>query len=78
VGKARAAYNAAAKEVMKLRKQMAGTEQPSKQLAQAFESAKQKTERLSRSLAKQRDRLQRSRRGGLLTFELINARTKLA
>ncbi len=81
VGKARAAYNAAAKEVMKLRKQMAGTEQPSKQLAQSFESAKQKTERLSRALAKQRDRLQRSRReleqAGISTKNLSNDNIRL-
>lgn len=62
VGKARAAYNAASRELMRLRKELAQTDQPSQRLTQSFEAARQKTERLSRELAKQRERLQRSRR----------------
>ncbi|ONF43268.1 phage tail tape measure protein [Marinobacter lutaoensis] len=62
VGKARAAYNAASRELMRLRKELAQTDQPSQRLTQSFEAARQKTERLSRELAKQRERLQRSGR----------------
>jgi chromosome segregation ATPase len=62
VGKARAAYNATSRELMRLRKELAQTDLPSQRLTQSFEAARQKTERLSRELAKQRERLQRSRR----------------
>ena len=62
VGKARVAYEAASRELSRLRREVASTDQPSKQLIQSFEAAKRKTERLSQALAKQRDRLQLSRR----------------
>lgn len=62
LGKARAAYNAAAKEVMRLRKEMAATDQPSKKLIQSFESAKQKASSLSLKLATQKDKLRQVRR----------------
>ena len=62
VGKARVAYEAASRELSRLRREVASTDQPSKQLTQSFEAAKRKTERLSQALAKQRDRLQQSRR----------------
>jgi TP901 family phage tail tape measure protein len=62
VGKARVAYEAASSELSRLRREVASTDQPSKQLTQSFEAAKRKTERLSQALAKQRDRLQQSRR----------------
>ncbi|MCO1333142.1 phage tail tape measure protein [Microbulbifer sp. OS29] len=62
VGKARVAYEAASRELSRLRREVASTDQPSKQLTQSFEAAKRKTERLSQALGKQRDRLQQSRR----------------
>lgn len=62
VGKARVAYEAASRELSRLRREVANTDQPSKQLTQSFEAAKRKTERLSQALGKQRDRLQQSRR----------------
>lgn len=62
VGKARVAYEAASRELSRLRREVASTDQPSKQLMQSFEAAKRKTERLSQALGKQRDRLQQSRR----------------
>lgn len=62
VGKARVAYEAAGRELSRLRREVASTDQPSKQLTQSFEAAKRKTERLSQALGKQRDRLQQSRR----------------
>ena len=62
LGKARVAYNAAAKEVMRLRKEMAATDQPSKKLIQSFESAKQKAASLSVKLATQKDKLRQVRR----------------
>ncbi|MCL6419413.1 phage tail tape measure protein [Aestuariirhabdus haliotis] len=62
VGKARVAYEAASRELSRLRREVASTDQPSKQLTQSFEAAKRKTERLSETLGKQRDRLQQSRR----------------
>jgi TP901 family phage tail tape measure protein len=62
VGKARVAYEAASRELFRLRREIASTDQPSKQLTQSFEAAKRKTERLSQALGKQRDRLQQSRR----------------
>ena len=62
LGKARAAYNVAAKEVMRLRKEMAATDQPSKKLIQSFESAKQKAASLSVKLATQKDKLRQVRR----------------
>ena len=62
LGKARAAYNAAAKDVMRLRKEMAATDQPSKKLTQSFESAKQKAASLSVKLATQKDKLRQVRR----------------
>lgn len=62
VGKARLAYEAASRELSRLRREVASTDQPSKQLTQSFEAAKRKTERLSQALGKQRDRLQQSRR----------------
>ncbi|MGB0503596.1 MAG: phage tail tape measure protein, partial [Thalassolituus sp.] len=62
VGKARVAYEAASRELSQLRREVASTDQPSKQLTQSFEAAKRKTERLSQALGKQRDRLQQSRR----------------
>jgi TP901 family phage tail tape measure protein len=63
VGKARVAYEAASRELSRLRREVASTDQPSKQLTQSFDAAKRKTERLSQALGKQRDRLQQSRRG---------------
>ncbi|WP_144077910.1 phage tail tape measure protein, partial [Solemya velum gill symbiont] len=81
VGKARVAYEAASRELSRLRREVASTEQPSKQLTQSFEAAKQKTQRLSAELAKQRDRLQRSRRelqqAGVSTRELSRENTRL-
>lgn len=81
VGKARVAYEAASRELSRLRREVASTEQPSKQLTQSFEAAKQKTQRLSAELAKQRDRLQRSRRelqqSGVSTRELSRENTRL-
>lgn len=62
VGKARTAYNHASKEVMRLRKEITQSTQPSQKLSQAFESAKQKTINLSNKLATQKERLQRTRR----------------
>ncbi len=62
VGKARAAYNAASKELVRLRKELVSTKNPSKQLQQSFASAKLKTERLSDALGKQKHRLQQSHR----------------
>ncbi|MGI1678972.1 MAG: phage tail tape measure protein [Cellvibrionaceae bacterium] len=62
VGRARVAYEAASRELSRLRREVASTDQPSKQLTQSFEAAKRKTERLSQALGKQRDRLQQSRR----------------
>lgn len=62
VGKARVAYEAASRELSRLRREVASTDQPSKQLTQSFDAAKRKTERLSQALGKQRDRLQQSRR----------------
>ena len=81
VGKARVAYEAASRELSRLRREVASTEQPSKQLTQSFEAAKQKTQRLSAELAKQRDRLQRSRRelqqAGVSTRELSRENSRL-
>lgn len=62
VGKARAAYNAASKDLVRLRKELHSTKNPSKQLQRSFESAKLKTERLSDALGKQKEHLQKSRR----------------
>jgi TP901 family phage tail tape measure protein len=62
VGKARVAYEAASRELSRLRREVASTDQPSKQLTQSFDAAKRKTERLSQALGKQRDRLQQNRR----------------
>ncbi len=62
VGRARVAYEAASRELSRLRREVASTDQPSKQLTQSFEAAKRKTERLSQALGKQRDRLQQSQR----------------
>ena len=62
VGKARAAYHTASKALLQLRKQIAQTDKPSQQLTQSFEAAKKKTEQLSNHLAKQKERLQSSRR----------------
>ena len=42
VGKARVAYNAAVGDVVRLRREMAQTGPPTKQLAQSFDAAKQK------------------------------------
>lgn len=75
LGKARVAYNAAAKEVMRLRKEMAATDQPSKKLSQSFELAKQKAASLSIKLGSQKDKLRQVRRE--LDGAGINAR-KLA
>lgn len=61
LGKARAAYNAADKAVMRLRKEMATTDQPSKKLIQSFEAAKQKAASLSVKLATQKDKLRQVR-----------------
>ncbi len=61
VGKARVAYNAAVGEVTRLRREMAKVGPHSKKLAQSFERAKQKAERLSGVLGQQRERLQQAR-----------------
>lgn len=61
VGKARVAYNAAVGDVVRLRRELAQTQQPSRQLTQSFEAARQKAERLSGALGQQRERLQRAR-----------------
>lgn len=80
VGKARVAYEKASREVLRLRREVANTDQPSKQLIQNFETAKRKTERLSEKLQKQRERLQQNKRAlqqaGLSTKDLVadNAR----
>ena len=81
VGKARAAYNAASREVMQLRKALAQTDKPTKQLTQAFAAAKQKAERLSQALGTQRDRLNRTRqelsRSGIDTRDLARENAHL-
>jgi Phage-related minor tail protein len=81
VGKARVAYNAATKDLSKLRRELASTDQPTEQLSQSFDTAKRKTERLSQQLGKQRDRLQRSRQAlnqlGLSTRNLVADNTRL-
>ena len=81
VGKARAAYNTASKALLQLRKQIAQMDKPSKQLTQSFESAKKKTEQLSHQLAKQRERLQASKRAleqtGLSSQLTAREQTKL-
>lgn len=61
VGQARVAYNAAVGDVVRLRKEMAKVENPSKKLQQSFQQAKQKAELLSGALSQQRERLQRAR-----------------
>jgi hypothetical protein len=45
-------YEAASRELFRLRREIASTDQPSKQLTQSFEAAKRKTERLSQALGK--------------------------
>jgi TP901 family phage tail tape measure protein len=81
VGKTRVAYNAAARDFSKLRREIASTDQPTKQLSQSFDAAKRKTERLSQQQGKQRDRLQRSRQAlnqlGLSTRNLVADNTRL-
>ena len=81
VGKARVAYEAARKEMARLKKQLSETDQPSKQLSQSFETAKRKTERLSNELAKQRDRLTRHRselqKSGIQSNHLAHDNAKL-
>lgn len=81
LGKARAAYNAAAKEVMRLRKEMAATDQPSKKLVQSFKAAKQKAASLSLKLGTQKDRLRQVRRelesAGINTRKLANENQRL-
>lgn len=81
LGKARVAYNAAAKEVMRLRKEMAATEQPSKKLIQSFELAKQKTASLSIKLGSQKDKLRQVRReldgAGINTRKLASENKRL-
>ena len=81
LGKARAAYNAAAKEVMRLRKEMAATDQPGKKLIQSFEAAKQKAASLSLKLGTQKDRLRQVRRelesAGINTRKLANENQRL-
>ncbi len=81
LGKARAAYNAATKEVMRLRKEMAATDQPSKKLIQSFEAAKQKAASLSLKLGTQKDRLRQVRRelesAGINTRKLANENQRL-
>lgn len=81
VGKARAAYHAASKDVLRLRKEIAQTDSPTKKPTRDFEAAKQKAERLSRALATQRERLQRSRRelnqAGLSTRNLARDNQRL-
>ena len=61
VGQARVAYNAAVGDVVRLRRELAQTQNPSRQLTQSFEAAKQKAERLSGALAQQRQRLQKAK-----------------
>ncbi len=81
LGKARVAYNAAAKEVMRLRKEMAATEQPSKKLIQSFELAKQKSASLSIKLGSQKDKLRQVRReldgAGIDTRKLASENKRL-
>ena len=81
LGKARAAYNAATKEVMRLRKEMAATDQPSKKLIQSFEAAKQKAASLSLKLGTQKDRLRQVQRelesAGINTRKLANENQRL-
>jgi TP901 family phage tail tape measure protein len=81
LGKARVAYNAAAKEVMRLRKEMAATDQPSKKLIQSFESAKQKAASLSTKLGTQKDKLRQIRReldgAGIDTRQLASENQRL-
>jgi len=81
VGKARAAYKAAARNVSRLRQEISRTEHPSKQLTRAFDNAKKKAERLSSGLATQRERLQRARRAldqtGLSTKDLARDNRRL-
>ena len=76
VGKAHLAYNSASKEVMGLRKQIAQTSAPSRQLSQAFEAAKQKTANLSNKLASQKERLNSARRALDLTGASTNKLAK--
>jgi len=81
VGKARAAYNTATKEVIRLRKAIASTNNPSKKLIQDFERAKQKSISLSAKLSTQRDRLRQVRnelnRTGINTNRLISENRRL-
>ena len=81
VGKARVAYEAARKEMARLKKQLSETDQPSKQLSQSFETAKRKTERLSNELARQRERLTRHRsalqKSGIQSNHLARDNAKL-
>ena len=81
LGKARAAYNAATKEVMRLRKEMAATDQPSKKLIQSFEAAKRKAASLSLKLGTQKDRLRQVQRelesAGINTRKLANENQRL-
>ncbi len=81
VGKARVAYNAAVRDVVRLRREMAQTNEPSKQLAASFETAKQKASRLSTALGQQRERLQRAKQAlkqtGLSTDNLAEDNRQL-
>lgn len=81
VGKARVAYEAARKEMARLKKQLSETDQPTKQLSQSFETAKRKMQRLSNELAKQRDRLTKHRselqRSGIRSNQLARDNARL-
>ncbi len=81
VGKARVAYNAAVSDVVRLRREMAKSREPSQQLSQSFERAQQKAERLSSALGQQRERLQRARQAlkktGLSTDNLAEDNRQL-
>ncbi len=81
VGKARIAYEAASKELVRLRRAMQSTTAPSKALQQQYEQAKQKLERLSGALETQRTQLQRHRSAlqqeGLASTQTANAHAKL-
>ncbi len=81
VEKSRLAYQKARRDLDKLKKEFRETETPTLKLQSAFEQAQKKVDRLSGSLEKQRDRLQKSRRGlsqaGLSTENLTQENQKL-
>ena len=81
LGKARVAYSAAAKEVMRLKRELTATQNPSAKLTQAFERAQLKANKLSNKLGVQKDKLRQVRTelngAGIDTRKLAAENTRL-